>query len=1513
MGKRLIAAVIAAAAALPSGAASAASGRSIIYENAFTALSDFRMEGGTEYASKGVRTGVYGRADTDYSYELKTEKLPPDAAAANRYDLSSRSAFGFDGDSFTYEFSIGADGDFNSVRMLTRTYFKNSAGATELVYFEPFELTNDGRILYNHGKSVSSIPFVKGRWYNAAITFYPKDCTYTLYFNGEKLIEKAWLFTGSKYCDSAEYDMSGFFWFQLQPSYNKSSASSVRSGSVMVDDTLSYYGEYYDDSDRTVEITAAAYEINDADGTISIEDGTPFDEVLSGITTNASEIKLFEDSSYAVKEGGAVSDGNILVLVSADKRAYKYYTVKSPETAYKFDSYARKCLEGKTALHTGSGYLYSGGEKRPCAVFPKTEEDEAYICPSDLESLLGSAVAEESGAYVIDGVTFYKDSYIYSDGASRARLRLPVKGGNALPLPLMSVCSALGIEVFTDFNGLYVIGDKNIGRADAGEINGYLFYSRPRAEHYKSLLKQNGGEHPRILLNRAGFEELKEKTASDIRLSQWHNNLIKRADNCINEPVAVYEKPDGLRLLDTCNAVESRVLVLSYAYRLTGDTKYAERGRREIEAACAFPDWNASNHFLDTGVMSFAFALYYDWCCDYLSEDMKDKIYAAVKKFALLEADKAYKMQEGCINPFFAATETNWNGVCNGSLACAALSFFERDEDFLSELLKNSIRCMEYAVYETGPDGAWHEGVGYWSYYLTYLTRFLASYKIAAGEPSELEGFSGMDKFGYFGDDFTGEQGINNFHDAKQDFYAPPALSYLADAYDNEDFKKIRLKFILEYGMTPQVEDMCFLTAGTEIYKGKRDVYCRGIEGITLRGNIGDNGPVFFSAHGGETEGAHYHYDAGAFVYDVLGERWAMDLGPEDYNASAEYGKTGMYRIRSEGHNTLTINPSENPGQLNSGFAPVTAFELAASGAYAAIDLTSMYSEAEKAERSFYLGDNRRSLTIHDELVLKEKSEVLWFMHTDAAVKDLGDGSFVLTKNGKSINVVCRTTCADAQIYATAAEPMETSPVAVQSDNTGISKLCINISGADRAEITVKLSPAGEGIDSIPDISSFKLPLKDESFTDLSSGGGLFGREAEDTSIFGENLFVPVDAELSSDKQSLRLSFYASFPESGGAVKIKGRTGGGASDRDLISFPEAGDSFRFMKNKWYKLDFFITAGGENTYSVYVDNKLTADKREMPVPDCISGIFAECAYIDDLYAEFNPEYVPSAVTLLSTVRQFNKYIAVGGGLLSYYDSPDDISASYLSKLGKKNIKNIQLKTEGFSDKYLVITTAQDEKLYMPVFGIGELLYRGRENEISLNAPSFVPVTVKYRLSADGDFEIFAKDGKEAVRLFTSEGFGYEAAHELAVTVYPGKSYCDVYIDGQLISGVGGSAITALGTAHGFLLSGNAQADEVICHTGGYFSDERFGEVFADEVSAGFTALSLKDSSCTALAAFYSGGRLTGLTSLDAELTSRENSYKITYDKKYDCDTIKIIILDSTQGLKPKTDVYITERK
>ena len=54
----------------------------------------------------------------------------------------------------------------------------------------------------------------------------------------------------------------------------------------------------------------------------------------------------------------------------------------------------------------------------------------------------------------------------------------------------------------------------------------------------------------------------------------------------------------GRRLLDVSRETLRRVLLLGYAYRMTGDSRYAQRAEQEFLTVSAFSDWNPS-HYLD--------------------------------------------------------------------------------------------------------------------------------------------------------------------------------------------------------------------------------------------------------------------------------------------------------------------------------------------------------------------------------------------------------------------------------------------------------------------------------------------------------------------------------------------------------------------------------------------------------------------------------------------------------------------------------------------------------------------------------------------------------------------------------------------------------------------------------------------------------------------------------------------------------------------------------------------------
>jgi hypothetical protein len=125
-------------------------------------------------------------------------------------------------------------------------------------------------------------------------------------------------------------------------------------------------------------------------------------------------------------------------------------------------------------------------------------------------------------------------------------------------------------------------------------------------------------------------------------------------------------------------------------------------------------------------------------------------------------------------------------------------------------------------------------------------------------------------------------------------------------------------------------------------------------------------------------------------VLDALGERWALDLGPDDYNLPGYFGKQRWtyYRLRTESHNTLTI---DGANQVASARAPLVVFHSTPEKAYAVADLTTGYApKVTQARRGLALLDRRRVL-VQDEIQAPRPVEVVWRLPTKAKVKAEGD------------------------------------------------------------------------------------------------------------------------------------------------------------------------------------------------------------------------------------------------------------------------------------------------------------------------------------------------------------------------------------------------------------------------------------------------------------------------------------------------------------------------------------------
>ena len=176
----------------------------------------------------------------------------------------------------------------------------------------------------------------------------------------------------------------------------------------------------------------------------------------------------------------------------------------------------------------------------------------------------------------------------------------------------------------------------------------------------------------------------------------------------LTEP-PVEHKLIGPRLLDKSRKALRRISTLAGLYRLDGNKEWAERARKEMLAAAAFPDWNPS-HFLDVAEMSTALGLGYDWLYAYLSAEDRATIRTALVEKGLKPGMDVYKK-----GGWWTKAKHNWNQVCNGGLTIGALAIADEEPELARAIVTQGRASIPLAMASFAPDGGWAEGPGYWA------------------------------------------------------------------------------------------------------------------------------------------------------------------------------------------------------------------------------------------------------------------------------------------------------------------------------------------------------------------------------------------------------------------------------------------------------------------------------------------------------------------------------------------------------------------------------------------------------------------------------------------------------------------------------------------------------------------------------------------------------------------------------------------------------------------------------
>jgi hypothetical protein len=522
--------------------------------------------------------------------------------------------------------------------------------------------------------------------------------------------------------------------------------------------------------------------------------------------------------------------------------------------------------------------------------------------------------------------------------------------------------------------------------------------------------------HPRILL--LGREEapLKRAIAADKTWSGVHQTILAECDRIVaTDPVERIQI--GRRLLDKSREALRRIFFLSYAWRTTRQEAYRDRAEKELLAVSAFSDWNPS-HFLDVAEMTLGVAIGYDWLYADLPETSRAIIREAILK-------KGIEPSLDPKNNSWLKASHNWNQVCNAGMAYGALAIYEDQPELARSVLNRAIETIVLPMDDYAPDGAYPEGYSYWGYGTSFNVLFISALDKAFGQDFGLANRPGFLKTAGYMTNMTGPTGVSfNYADAGTNPELQPALFWFANKTHDPSLVWVERGLLLRGETAINTKDrllpsLMLWGAGVRLNTIPAPASTLWTGGgrnpvALMRTSWTDPAALFVGVKGGSPSSNHAHMDAGSFVMEADGVRWAMDFGMQDYNSLESKGvdlwnrnqnsqRWEVYRYSNRVHNTLTVNDSL---QRVDGFARITRSSRNPQFLSATVNLSELYKGSlTSVDRGVAIVD-QSYVVVRDELATAAApARVRWTLLTGTDVKLVGKNRAELTKAGKKLIV----------------------------------------------------------------------------------------------------------------------------------------------------------------------------------------------------------------------------------------------------------------------------------------------------------------------------------------------------------------------------------------------------------------------------------------------------------------------------------------------------------------------------
>jgi hypothetical protein len=255
------------------------------------------------------------------------------------------------------------------------------------------------------------------------------------------------------------------------------------------------------------------------------------------------------------------------------------------------------------------------------------------------------------------------------------------------------------------------------------QIERFGFWDKYRLKPIPQAIEKVRGVHPRLYLTSERIVELREAVKAT-HAAIW-KNVRDQADRAVRQGPPAYVLHDEYSGDEQLwqRSVGNTMPVLAMAYVLTGEKQYLDAARRWALAACGYKTWGLGRidgMDLATGHQLFGLAIIYDWCYHDLGEAARQQIRETLVKrtSALFEAAATGKAW------WHRSYLQNHLWVCITGMAASGIALFDEVDDaacWIGLPLDKYRRTMA----ALGPDGASHEGVGYWEYGVEYMLKFM--------------------------------------------------------------------------------------------------------------------------------------------------------------------------------------------------------------------------------------------------------------------------------------------------------------------------------------------------------------------------------------------------------------------------------------------------------------------------------------------------------------------------------------------------------------------------------------------------------------------------------------------------------------------------------------------------------------------------------------------------------------------------------------------------------------------